>query len=83
MSADWKAMYEAERAVVDRCWKALGIETYEQTGGKAIWEIVAERCSEARGRSGPYEDAPDTDQDAARTRLRGWLNDIAAKRFGP
>ena len=34
-------MYENEKAIVDRCWKALGIENYEQAGGKAIWEHIA------------------------------------------
>lgn len=28
-----------------RVWKALGIENYEQAGGKEISEIVAERCA--------------------------------------
>lgn len=32
---------------IGRVWKALGIETYEQAGGKDISEIVAERCHAA------------------------------------
>jgi hypothetical protein len=31
-------------AAVARIWKALGIETYEQAGGKEISEIVASKC---------------------------------------
>lgn len=33
--------YLEEVAIVGRVWKALGISTYEQAGGKAIDEIVA------------------------------------------
>jgi hypothetical protein len=40
---DWKALYEEEYRTVDRCWKALGVTTYEQAGDKAIWEIIAEQ----------------------------------------
>ncbi len=44
--ADWKEKYEEEKAIVDRVWRALGIETYEQARGLAIDEIVAElRCA--------------------------------------
>lgn len=35
------AAYLEEKSIVDRVWKALGISTYEQAGGKAIGEIVA------------------------------------------
>lgn len=37
-----KSLYENERDTVDRVWKALGISTYDEAGGKAIWELVAE-----------------------------------------
>jgi hypothetical protein len=40
-AVDWKRRYDDEYRTVDRCWKALGITTYEQAGGKAIWEIIA------------------------------------------
>lgn len=42
MSGDWKSRYEAEYAIVDRCWKALGIMSFEQAGGKALFEIIAD-----------------------------------------
>ena len=32
---------DEEKRIVDRVWKALGIETYEQAGGKSIDEIVS------------------------------------------
>lgn len=35
-----EARAENEAAIVDRVWKALGISTYEQAGGKAIDELV-------------------------------------------
>lgn len=34
--------YQEEHAIVDRVWEALGIDTYEGAGGKAIDELVAE-----------------------------------------
>lgn len=37
-----EARADTERAIVDRVWKALGIATYEQAGGKAIDEHVAD-----------------------------------------
>ena len=40
----WRERYQQEFETVDRCWKALGISRYDQAGGKAIWEIIAERC---------------------------------------
>ena len=42
---DWKARFHEEHAIVNRCWKALGISTYEGAGGKAIDEIIRERCA--------------------------------------
>jgi hypothetical protein len=33
-----------DHETVDRIWKALGITTYEQARGRAIWEIIAELC---------------------------------------
>lgn len=48
---DWKARYEHEFDIVDRCWKALGFnpgDTWESTGGKAIWEIITDRIEAAR-----------------------------------
>lgn len=36
-----QSKYDEEYKIVDRCWKALGITTYEQAGGKAIHEIIA------------------------------------------
>lgn len=38
----WHDAFEEEKNAVSRVWAALGISTYEQAGGKAIWEIVAE-----------------------------------------
>jgi hypothetical protein len=38
----WKRKYEEERAIVDRIWKILGNPTYEQLGGKSIYELVEE-----------------------------------------
>jgi hypothetical protein len=35
-----EAKYREEHAIVDRVWKALGITSYEQTGGKEISELV-------------------------------------------
>ncbi len=40
--SDWKRRYEDESAIVNRVWRALGIETYEQAKGLAIDEIVAD-----------------------------------------
>lgn len=37
-----QARYAEEYAIVDRVWKALAIETYEQAGGKEISQIVAD-----------------------------------------
>lgn len=39
---DMQRRYESEHATVSRIWKALGISTYEQAGGKEISEIVAD-----------------------------------------
>lgn len=33
--------WDEEKRIVDRVWKALGVSTYEQAGGKSIDEIVA------------------------------------------
>lgn len=40
--ADWKRRYEDECAIVDRVWKALGVESYEDAGGKEISQLVRE-----------------------------------------
>jgi hypothetical protein len=37
-----RSRYEEEHAIVDRCWKALGIDTYEAANGKAIHELIAD-----------------------------------------
>ncbi|UGY11150.1 hypothetical protein [Phyllobacterium pellucidum] len=41
-----EAKYREEYAIVDRVWKALGIESYEQAGGKEISELVADAIRE-------------------------------------
>lgn len=41
----YKRAFADEHAIVDRIWKQLGIETYEQSGGKSIYEIIAERTA--------------------------------------
>lgn len=38
--AEWK--YQDERTIVDRVWKDLGVNSYEDTGGKEISEMVRE-----------------------------------------
>lgn len=38
-----EARYQEEYKIVDRCWKALGITTYEGANGKAIQEIITEQ----------------------------------------
>jgi hypothetical protein len=40
--ADLRRQLADETAIVDRVWKALGITTYEQAGGKANHELVAD-----------------------------------------
>lgn len=45
---DWKGRYEEEWKIVDRCWKALGIHTYEGANGKAIDEIIAEAVKDGK-----------------------------------
>ena len=40
------AEQDACKATIRRVWRALGIETYEQAGGKEISELVAERCAQ-------------------------------------
>ena len=37
----WKAKYDEEVEIVNRCWSALGIATYESAGGKTIYEHIA------------------------------------------
>jgi uncharacterized membrane-anchored protein YjiN (DUF445 family) len=32
--------YEEEKEIVNRIWKAFGVSTYEQAGGKSIYELV-------------------------------------------
>lgn len=39
---NWRRRYEDEYAIVDRCWKALGITTYQDAEGRAIHEIIAD-----------------------------------------
>jgi hypothetical protein len=38
-----------ESAIVDRCWKALGIETYEQAKPYTIDQHIARRCAPSAG----------------------------------
>jgi hypothetical protein len=49
-----KGRYDEEFKIVERVWSALGISTYEQAGGKAIHEIVANLKAE---RDEQYEHA--------------------------
>lgn len=37
------------RKTIDRCWKALGIATYEEADGKAIWELIEVAVKEIDG----------------------------------
>ncbi len=37
-----ESRYRNEHAIVDRVWKALGVTTYEEAGGKEISQLVAE-----------------------------------------
>lgn len=37
-----KTVLAEETAIVDRTWKALGIETYEQARGKSIDQLVSD-----------------------------------------
>jgi flagellar motility protein MotE (MotC chaperone) len=39
---EYKGRFEEEYKIVDRCWKALGIETFEQASGKSITEIITD-----------------------------------------
>ncbi len=48
VGTDWKRLFEIEYGTVDRVWKALGFTTYEQSGGKAIWELAAEAADAAK-----------------------------------
>jgi hypothetical protein len=85
---------DEERQIVDRVWKALGIETFEQAGGREISEIVAAQrhALEAQAREIPrpdwesiYEDCahkPDRDQElvsVTRETLRLALHAMTAR----
>ena len=47
--AQWKERFDSECAIVDRCWKALGISTYEQAGSgmKAIDDHIEAAVKDA------------------------------------
>ena len=42
---DLEQLYKDECAIVDRCWKALGITTYKEANGKSIYELIEENRS--------------------------------------
>ena len=44
---DWKSRYEEEYKIVDRVWRALGINTIAEAKGKTIDELVTEAVEKA------------------------------------
>ena len=37
-----REQYIEEEHTVSKCWEALGIKTYEEAKGKAIWQLIEE-----------------------------------------
>lgn len=48
MSKDFQHLYEEEYAIVDRCWKALGMDTFHGAQGKTIDEHIAKLRARVR-----------------------------------